>query len=245
VTSNPSAPASTSPLDVGERETFDGPEETSPSTGFRRVSPTPEPRALSRMRDLLLDAASDGSPALREALEGFHSWHCLETLCGSTWASGALRGSPAVRRVLRRRLRMLGMRPISVGQATALPVGSTIHLRGTIRSKPSGRLNSHMSHIWYQRAVTEHNVRFLVEHGHHFFLTDAEGQTARVIATRGYLVNGTELGPGDQCSVFGFTDRIADPSGQTTDVSARERTILAVRAGDDLPLIIRHVAQGE
>ena len=84
--STPAAP--TSDLDVtGERETFDGPEGTSSSTGFRRVSLPPEPHALARLRELLLDAASEGALPLREGLEGFQSWRCLETLCGSTWAA--------------------------------------------------------------------------------------------------------------------------------------------------------------
>jgi hypothetical protein len=91
--------------------------------------------------------------------------------------------------------------------------------------------------------MTADNVRFLIEEGQHFFLTDTKGQTARVIATRGYLVNAAKLAPGDRVSVFGFTDRIADPSADSSDISGRERSLLAVRAGDDVPLIVRLVSQ--
>jgi hypothetical protein len=91
--------------------------------------------------------------------------------------------------------------------------------------------------------MTADNVRFLIEQGHHFFLTDTEGQTARVIATRGYLVNALELAPGDRVSVFGFTDRVADPSGNSSGVSGRERSVLAMRAGDDVPLILRRLGR--
>jgi hypothetical protein len=239
------------PEPLGETETFDGDGAADSllgeavSTGFRRVSAPPEPLALARMRALLLDAASDGTPLLREGLEGFQSWRCLETLCGSEWAAGTLRGSVAVRRVLRRRLRLLGARPRSVASAAQLPVGAPVHLRGTIRSLPSSRLKSHIGHIWFQRTMTAHNVRLLVEQGHHFFLTDAEGRTARVIASRGYLVNADQLAAGDTVSVFGFTDRIADPSAPSSDTSARERSALAVRAGDDLPLLVRRLTQAE
>jgi hypothetical protein len=74
---------------LGEAEIFDGPEGASPSIGFRRVSLPPEPQSLARMRQVLLDAASDGAPLLREGLEGFQSWRYLEPLCGSAWAAGA------------------------------------------------------------------------------------------------------------------------------------------------------------
>jgi hypothetical protein len=233
-------------MPLGETELFDADGDwEAVSTGFRRVSAPPEPLALARMRALLLDAASDGTPLLREGLAGFQSWRCLETICGSDWAAGTLRGSVAVRRVLRRRLRLLGTRPLSVAGAAALPVGAAVHLRGTIRSIPSSRLNSHISHIWFQRAMTAHNVRLQVEQGHHFFLTDAEGQTARVIASRGYLVNATEMAGGDTVSVFGFTDRIADPAAESAGTAGRERSALAVRAGDDLPLLVRLVAQAQ
>lgn len=216
--------------------------ETTFDDGFRRVSRAPEPLALVRLRDLLLDAASDMTPLSRLGLEGFHSWRWLEALCGSGWASGTMAGSLAARRVLQRRLRVLGTRPISVEEAEALPVGSAVHLRGTIRpTSPSSksRLKSHMSHIWSQSAMTGDNVRLLVEEGQHFFVTDGYGRAARVIAGNAYLVNAEVLDAGDQVSVFGFTDRVADPRGSAGDLLTRETSELAVRAGDDQPLLLR------
>jgi hypothetical protein len=212
--------------------------ETANEEGFRRVSRAPEPLALVRMRDLLLEAAADITPLSRQGLESFHSWRWLEALIGSGWASGTAAGSLAARRVLQRRLRILGTRPISIEEAEALPVGSAVHLRGTIRPVQH-RLKPHMSHIWFQRAMTADNVRLLVEEGQHFFATDEYGRTARVIAANGYLINADALDAGDQVSVFGFTDRITDRRGLAGDLPTRDAQTLAVRAGDELPLLLR------
>jgi hypothetical protein len=214
---------------LGERAT---------ATGFRRVSRAPEPLALARLRELLLDVTLGGSEHLRAALEGFETWRALAPLVGTEWAAGARRSSVAARRVLERRLRALGVAPVPVSAATALPVGAAVHVRGTIRPAAPitpfiGGLTSHIGHIWSHGATNTDNVRLEVEEGHDFFLTDEEGQTARVIAARGHLLDADALDAGDVVSVFGFTDRVADRGGPA----------LALRAGDDLPLLLRARAQ--
>jgi hypothetical protein len=206
--------------------------------GFRRVSRSPEPLTLARLRVVLLDVAGAGPALLKEGLEGFQSWRCLATLCGSAWTTGVLQDSRAARRVLLRRLRVLGTHPIAISRAATLPVGSVVHVRGTIRSMPRSRL---IPHIWSHSAMNTDNVRLLVEQGHDFFLTDDAGETTRVIATRGYLINGDELAPGDRVSVFGFADRVADPRAQSPELQARGALSFAVRAGDELPLLIRRL----
>jgi hypothetical protein len=224
--------------------------------GFRRVSRAPEPLALARLREMLLDVALHGSASMREALEGFDSWRSLGVLCGTEWTAGARRGSLAGRRVLQRRLRALGVRPTSLSTASALPIGSPVHLRGIIRPLSPSRLKAHMSYIWSHSAISTHNVRLTVEQGHDFFLNadrldeardepndEAGEKSACVVAARGHLVNAETLAPGDRVSVFGFTDRIADPRRSVVGSSVRGALVLALRAGDDSPLLIRRAAR--
>jgi hypothetical protein len=218
-------------MEIGELEIDDG---------FRRVSPEPAPHALARLRALLLDVASDGGPLLRQGLEGFQSWQSLAALCGTEWSDGLLRASTAARRVLRRRLQGLGVGAISVARAEELPPGTPVHLHGSARPVLPSRLNAHISHIWSRSAMTTDNVRVTLEEGHDFFLAEEGGATVRVIAARGYLLNADTLLPGEHVSVFGFTDRTPAPAG----VASRSESVLAVRAGDDAPLLIRRQPQG-
>ena len=219
--------------------------ETALPGGFRRVSPGPEPLALTRLRALLLEVASGGGTRLGEALEGFRSWRFLALLCGSEWTAGARRSSTAARRLLQRRLRALGTAPISVASAARLPIGSSVHIHGTIRPMlPTRSKGTPKSHIWSRSAMSTHNVRALVEEGHDFFLTDAEARTVCVIVARGYLINDDHLSSGDRVSVFGFTDRVAAPSHHD-DSFDRAALAPAVRAGDDLPLLVRRVAPAQ
>jgi hypothetical protein len=211
--------------------------------GFHRVCRAPEPLALARLRALLLDVATDGSALLREGLEGFQSWRFLASLCATEWTSGARRSSGAARRVLQRRLRVLGTRPITVATASQLPTGAAAHVRGTIVPLSSGRLSAHIAHIWSLSAMDTDNVRFAVEDGHDFFLTDDKGETLRVIAARGVLVNADTLVPGDRISAFGFVDRVLDSRPHGADALTRGPTSVALRSGDDLPLLLRRVAQ--
>jgi hypothetical protein len=83
--------------------------------------------------------------------------------------------------------------------------------------------------------MTADNVRTTVEEGHDFFLVEEGEPTARVIASRGYLLNADSLDAGDQVSVFGFVDSAPAPSG----VDSRAATQLVIRAGDDVPLLVR------
>jgi hypothetical protein len=228
------------PSDEGETvegETVEG--ETVFEEGFRRVAAGPPPLALARLRELLLDVATDGADVTRAALEGFHSWRFVSTLCGTEWARGGRRSSLAARRVLRRRLRALGARPSSFEAASALPIGSPVHLEGTVRSLHPGRATSH---IWSHSAMEAHNVRLDVEEGHDFLLVEETGRTARVIAARGHLINAERLEAGTRASVFGMTDLVLDADGARASVERGGR-VLALRAGDDAPLLIRRAAQ--
>lgn len=214
--------------------------------GFRRVTKAPEPLALARLRELLRDAAAGSSDGLRDALEGFRSWSSLATLCGSEWIAGARRSSVAARRVLQRRLRALGAKPVPVAQATDLPIGSAVHVRGFIRAMASaaGAEGGPKSHIWFHSTTYTDNVRVVVEQGHDFFLTCETGgdrAAASVLVARGHLVNAAELQDGDRVSVFGFTDRIAGRGDARRDPMDRGATGLAVRSGDDLPLLVRRL----
>ena len=112
-----------------------------------------------------------------------------------------------------------------------------------------------MSYIWSHSEMSTDNVRLVVEEGHDFFLTDEKGpqtqvraldgaETVCVIAARGHLVNADQLAAGDRVSVFGFIDRVAHPRPAGLGRSARELSALAVRAGDDSPLLIRRVSRG-
>jgi hypothetical protein len=220
--------------------------ETAFESGFRRVSEGPAPLALVRLRELLLDVARGGSDQLRAALEGFRSWRSLATLCGSAWTDGTRQSSMAARRVLQRRLRALGVAPIPVGRAAALPAGTAVHVRGTIRRLRSDDSEGGLkSHIWFHSAMNTDNVRFEVEEGHDFFLVDEKDrQTACVIVARGHLVNAESLVVGDRVSVFGFTDSTPLALAPREPLDRRARA-LAVRAGDDLPLLLRRLGPEE
>jgi hypothetical protein len=202
------------------------------------VSPAPAPQALARLRALLLDAATGGALE-RQALEPFESWQDLAALLGSEWSDGVLRGSVAARRVLARRMRTLGAAAISVARAGELPSGAPVHLRGAARPVSPSRLNAHISHIWSRSAMTADNVRITVEEGHDFFLVEEGGAAVRVIAARGYLLNADSLDAGDRVSVFGFIDQAPAPPG----VESRAATQLVVRAGDDVPLLVRRLRE--
>jgi hypothetical protein len=215
------------------------------------VSARPEPLALARLRALLLEVGIGGSDALRAGLEGFESWSSLATLCGTEWSAGARRSSTAARRILARRLRALGAAPVSLARAAELPLGSAVHVRGTIRSLASGdrlpddRSSSEgglKSHIWIHSAMTSANVRFDVEEGHDFFLAaDDPQETLCVIVARAHLVNARGLAVGDRVSVFGFTDRLGRPASGAAPLDRGARS-LALRSGDDLPLLLRRLA---
>jgi hypothetical protein len=214
--------------------------ETVFAEGFRRVAEAPAPLALARLRELLLEVASDGADVTRAGLESFTSWRFVSTLCGTEWVRGARRSSLAARRVLRRRLRALGARPSSFEAAAALPPGSPVHLEGTVRSVQPSRATSH---IWSHSAREAHNVRLDIEEGHDFLLVDETGRAARVIAPRGHLINADHLDAGARASVFGMTDLVLDAGEGAGPSLERGARVLALRAGDDAPLLIRRATQ--
>jgi hypothetical protein len=224
--------------------------ETALEGGFRRVTREPEPLALARLRELVLEVAAGGSDQLRAGLEGFQSWRSLATLCGSEWSAGARRSSAAARRILERRLRELGRAPCRLEHAAGLPIGASVHVRGIVRHlrplrpvDPASSEGGLKSHIWSRSAMNTDNVRVQVEEGHDFFLTDEQsGQTACVMVARGHLVNAEALAAGDRVSVFGCVDRSARATARI-DPFDRAPTGLAIRAGDDRPLLVRKLAR--
>src|SRR5215468_5889441 len=125
--------------------------------GFRRVSRVPEPLALARMRTMLLEAAAGGATLLEDGLAAFGEWKFLTTLCESVWSAGARRDSRASRRLLQRRLRTLGTRPVSFITAASLPSGSAVHLRGVVQRLSS---NSPKAYIWSVSTIGTDNVRW-------------------------------------------------------------------------------------
>src|SRR3954447_2895107 len=140
--------------------------------GFRRVSRVPEPLALARMRALVLEVAAGGADMLEDGLAGFQQWRFFATLCGSAWAAGARRDSRAARRLLQRRLRVLGTRPIPLATAVTLPPGSPVHVAGIARAMPGSGVESH---IWFVSATSTGSVRVLVEEGRDFLVYDRSG----------------------------------------------------------------------
>jgi hypothetical protein len=226
------------PIDLGE---------TALEGGFRRVLRGPEPLALARLRELLQGAAAGGGDQLRAGLESFQSWQALAPLCGSGWAAGARRSSMAARRVLQRRLRELGSAPTALDRAAGLPIGAPVHVRGTVRPlrpvDPAGSEGGLKSHIWSRSAMNTDNVRFEVEEGHDFFLTEEQsGQTACVMVSRGHLLDADTLAAGDRVSVFGFVGRAARGASRVDPLDRAPRA-LAIRAGDDVPLFVRKLAR--
>lgn len=217
------------------------PEPPGPEGGWRRVSEVPGPTALTRMRHLLLEASTGGGEALEDAARAFHAWRFLAVLCASAWTDGARRESQAARRLLRRRLRLLGSRPMTLAAASLQPAGSPVHLVGTARGMPPGRPGSH---IWRNSEEEAGGRRVLIEEGHDFSLVDDTGQSLCVIAVGGHLINAEEMGEGDRVSVVGYIDRIAEPRAQRGSPHARGELSLAVRSGDLIPLFVRVLADG-
>jgi len=215
-------------LEIGETPLAGG--------GFRRVARLPAPRALADMRALLLEAAA-GDGLAERGLAGFQEWRFIAALAAGAWGAGVRRSSVAGRRILRRRLRALGTAAMEVSAAASLIEGSSVHLRGGVRRMLPSRAESH---IWVVGTTRADNVRLLVEEGHDFFIIpDGGGQVVCVIAARGHLINADRLAEGDRVSVFGTVARVADPRAESRSPRARGALALAVRASDDLPLLVR------
>jgi hypothetical protein len=91
--------------------------------------------------------------------------------------------------------------------------------------------------IWTVTTLDDGNLRHLVEEGRDFLLAGPTGETVRVIAAGGHLINSDELVAGDVVSVWGYVDRVADPRGGVA--GGRGALAVAVRSGDTLPLLVR------
>jgi hypothetical protein len=222
--------------------TGSAPEVTLLPDGFRRTAPPPDPVRWSALRQRLSYAASRQGRAVQDGLALFRSWAEAGALLPTVIPAAALRGGDASRRALQRFLRILGARRATVGELEAAPRGSPARVVGTV----VGPFRKRFSHIWAKSEMTRHNVRLLVEEGHDFFLTGAPEQLAMVRAAGGYLIGGPEgaIDSGDQVEVFGFVDHVIDAAAPLGPSRPRGDPIaLVLRAGDELPLIVRRLSQ--
>jgi hypothetical protein len=209
-----------------------------PPEGFRRSGPRPD---LSQSRALcarLALAARGQSQSVQDGLAIFGCWEEASAVAAAVFPWAALRGAQVSRRTLQRSLRILGTRPVSIDRLAYAPRGTPARVTGRIL-RARWKL---FSHIWSKREMTEHNVRLLTEEGHDFFLSDPSGRVALVIAANGYLIGGAgeTMNVGDFVEVFGFVDRVIDPASPPGPGPTRgEPVALALRAGDQLPIILR------
>jgi hypothetical protein len=209
--------------------------------GFRRTGPVAEPVRWTAIRARLSNAVAGQSRALREGLSVFRSWQDAGASVATLLPPGALRDTAASRRALQRSLRTLATEPTSIAELAARALGAPVRVRGRIL-RARWRLPSH---IWSKGEISRHNVRLLIEEGHDFFLADATGQVALVLASGGYLVGdpAPHVDVGDQVEVFGFLDQVIDRDlgSRARDLRA-EPVALALRSGAEQPLILRKVA---
>lgn len=208
--------------------------------GFRRTAPRPDPVRWSALRQRLSQAASRQGRAVQEGLALFRSWETAGAVLPTVLPAMALRAGEASRRALQRFLRTLGARRATVGELQAVPRGTPVRVVG----KVAGPSWKPFSHIWSKSEMSRHNVRLLVEEGHDFFLEDTPGQVAVVRAAGGYLIGGPDgaIDAGDEVEVFGFVDHLIDSAAPRAGRHPRgEPIVLAVCAGDELPLIVRKI----
>jgi hypothetical protein len=215
-------------------------EVTSLPDGFRRIAPRPDPVRWTSLRQRLSQAATRQGQAVQDGLALFRSWEGVGALIPSVLPAAALRGGEASRRALQRFLRTLGARRATVDELDAAPRGAAARVVGRV----VGPVWKPFSHIWAKSEMTRDNVRLLVEEGHDFFLGDAPERAVMVQAAGGYLIGGPDaaIDPGDQVEVFGFVDHVIDLAAPLGGSRPRGEPItLALRAGDDLPLIVRKI----
>ena len=192
----------------------------------------PDPGALSRARALLLEA---GVPV------PLGSWEGLATICDTAWLPVTGRPSPAVARVVRRRLRRLVSAPLTLAGASALPRGTdVVHLRGVCAPLAPARAESI---LWRVDRVRDEDGLWLVEAHHDFALTDAEGRRVLVTTAGGHLVDADVLRSGDEVSVFGFLDEAPDRAGLARSTHGRSGLSPALRSGAELPLLVSRVVR--
>jgi hypothetical protein len=211
-----------------------------PSGGFRRSGPPADPARSRALRQRLSLAAAGQGRAVQDGLALFCSWAGAAAIAPIVLPPAALRRTEAARRALQRSLRTLGTKAGAIGQLSAAPRGTPARVIGRVVA-PRWKVSSH---IWFKSMTNEHNVRLLVEEGHDFFLTDASGQVALVMAAGGHLIGapGIAIDAGDLVEVFGFTDQVIEPGSPLGSSNPRGEPIaLALRSGDELPVIVRVV----
>jgi len=214
------------------------PEVTLLPDGFRRTGAPPDPVRWSALRQRLSQAASGQGQAIQEGLALFRCWEDAGALVPAILPASALRGGEASRRALQRFLRTLGARQVTLGALATAPRGTPARVVGRVK----GSCWKLLSHIWSKSEMTRHNVRLLAEEGHDFFLADDAGRTAIVQVAGGYLIGGPDLTveAGDRVEVFGFVDHVIDRGAPLGASHPRGEPIaLALRTGDQLPIIVR------
>jgi hypothetical protein len=199
-------------------------------TSFRTLTKFPEPGTLAAARALLLELApSTGAVP-------FDSWTSLATICDTGWLPASRRPSPALARVIRRRLRVLVAAPLSFAAFARLQAGEgPVHLQGTCAPLSAGAGEP----LWsVATAVADDGVRQLAEQGSDFLLSLRDGEVVHVFAAGGHLVSADVLRIGDAVSVFGFADDTADRTGLGPSAHGRGGLVRALRSGSELPLLV-------
>jgi hypothetical protein len=191
--------------------------------GFRRLSKPSDPGRLMRARAVLLElGVSIPVP----------SWDALASFCDTGWFATA-----ASERILRRRLRLLDSSPSSFATlASAIGQGVPVHLRGTCRRLPGSRAGASLWQV--QELRDDRELRWRLEEGTDFLLAGPDGCHVHVFAAGGHLMSPPALTGGEQVSVFGFVDEIADRYGLTGSPNGRGGRMLALRSGAELPLLV-------
>jgi hypothetical protein len=212
--------------------------------GFRRAGPAVGAGQIGMLRDLLVRAASGQGRAVQDGLAALGSWENASTIMGLLPAGGLGRSAGA-RRVLQRVLRALGTQPTPAAALAAARRGTLARVGGRVlRSRWKV-----VSHIWSKGETSGHNVRRLVEEGHDFFLGGSEGaqqEEILIVAAGGWFSGpvGTAIDAGDTVEVIGFVDRLVEHASRAGSSNPRgEPMALALRAGDDVPLVVRKIGQ--
>jgi len=234
----------TPPNDTGDDATGDAAIELPQVDWFSRSTLLSDVAAAARLGGVLA-AVADGAPeAVRAGLRFLRSWQSSAALAHTPWFAGLLRDTAGSRRVLRRRLRVLGTPRTSIGQAIARPVGTPVRVGGAALRRAS---SSRSTHIWANSETRSGNLRRLSEEGHDFFLRDQTGCVVRVVAAGGVLVGGDRLDHGEAVEVLGFVDWVVDlawppewpcSSGPLAPPGRGERLVPALRSSEELALIV-------
>jgi hypothetical protein len=215
--------------------------------GFRRAGPAAGAGDIGMLRDRLVRAASGQGRAVQDGLAVLGSWENASTIMGLLPAGGLGRSAGA-RRALQRVLRALGTQPTPAAALAAAARGTLARVGGRVlRSRWKV-----VSHIWSKGETSGHNVRRLVEEGHDFFLgglgglDPAQQEEILIVAAGGWFSGpvGTAIDVGDTVEVIGFVDRLVEHASRAGSSKPRgEPMALALRAGDDVPLVVRKIGE--